>query len=115
METTLQRLTDLDEVYNAILVGKDGLIVAGILHSEDEEEIGAMSAAAFGSMTSYTNQTKRGETLHAILETKNGTIQMQAAGELVLVVITHNPSNLGRVRLEMQKACRQLVDLVASY
>ena len=46
METILQRLTDLDEVYDAILVGRDGLIVSGILHSEDEEVIGAMAAYA---------------------------------------------------------------------
>ena len=51
METILQRLTDLDDVDGAIIVGKDGLIVSGTLHSEDEEVIGAMSAAAFGSTT----------------------------------------------------------------
>lgn len=115
METILQRLTDLDEVYDAILVGKDGLIVSGILHSEDEEVIGAMSAAAFGSITSYTQQINSGETRHVMLETKNGTIQMQEAGDLILVVTTHGTGNLGRVRLEMKKACRQLVQLVASY
>ncbi len=115
METILQRLTDLDEVYDAILVGKDGLIVSGILHSEDEEVIGAMSAAAFGSITSYTQQINSGETRHVMLETKNGTIQMQEAGDLILVVTTHGTGNLGRVRLEMKKACRQLQQLVASY
>ena len=36
METILQRLTDLDDVSGAILVGKDGLIVTGTLHSEEE-------------------------------------------------------------------------------
>ena len=46
METILQRLTDLDEVQNALLVGKDGLIVAGTMRSEDDEMVGAMSAAA---------------------------------------------------------------------
>ncbi len=53
METILQRLTELDDVAGAILVGKDGLIVTGTLHSEDEEVIGAMSAAAFGSRTLF--------------------------------------------------------------
>lgn len=115
METILQRLTDLQDVYGAILVGKDGLIVAGTLHSEDEEVIGAMSAATFGSITNYTTQVNSGDTRHVIIETKTGTIQMQEAGDLILIVTTHGPSNLGRVRLEMQKACRQLLQLVASY
>ena len=115
METILQRLTELDEIIDAILVGKDGLIVSGILRNEEEEVIGAMSAAAFGSITSFTEQINRGETSHIILETKNGTIQMEEAGDLILIVTTHATGNHGRVRLEMKKACRQLLQLVASY
>src|SRR5256885_9155517 len=111
VETILQRLTELDEIIDAILVGKDGLIVSGILRNEEEEVIGAMSAAAFGSITSYTSQIHRGETHHIILETKNGTIQMQEAGDLILIVTTHGTGNLGRVRTEMKKACRQLQQL----
>jgi len=115
VETILQRLTDLEEIYNAILVGKDGLIVSGTLHSEDEEVIGAMSAATFGSITSFTSQINHGEARHVLLETKEGSIHMQEAGDLILVVTTRGTSNLGRVRLEMKKACRQLTQLVASY
>ncbi len=115
METILQRLTDLNEVYNAILAGRDGLIVSGILHSEDEEMIGAMAAAAFGSISSFTAQINNGETRHVVIETKNGTIQMEEAGDMILIVTTHGIGNLGRVRLEMKKACRQLTQLVASY
>jgi predicted regulator of Ras-like GTPase activity (Roadblock/LC7/MglB family) len=115
VETILQRLTDLKEVYNAILVGKDGLIVSGILHSEDEEMVGAMSAAAFGSVASFTSQINNGEARHIIIETKTGTIQMREAGDLILIVTTQGVGNLGRVRFEIDKACRQLVQLVANY
>ena len=115
METILQRLTDLQDVYGAILVGKDGLIVSGTLHSEDEEVIGAMSAAAFGSITNYTAQINNGEAQHVIVETKVGTIQMQEAGDVILIVTTHGSGNLGRVKLEMKKTCRQLMQVVASY
>ncbi len=115
METILQRLTDLDEIYDAILVGKDGLIVSGILHNEDEEVIGAMSAAAFGSINNLTSQASNSETRHVIIETKTGTIQMEETGDLILVVSTNSHGNLGRVRQEMKKACRQLQQVVASY
>lgn len=115
METILQRLTDLDEVYDAILVGKDGLIVSSILHNEDEEVIGAMSAAAFGSINDLTAHASSSETRHVIIETKSGTIQMEEAGDLILVVTTNGRGNLGRVRQEMKKACRQLLQVVANY
>ena len=115
METILQRLTDLDEIIGAVLVGKDGLIVAGTLHSEDEEVLGAMSAAVVGSISNYTVQINSGEMRHAIVETNTGTIQFAEVGDLILVVTTNSAANAGRVRLEMQKACRQLAQVVASY
>ena len=114
METILQRLTNLDEIINAILVGKDGLIVAGIMKSEDEEMIGVLSAAAFGSITSFANQINTGGMRHIIIETKTGTIQMEEAGDLILIVVTRGVGNLGRIRFEMKKVCRQVVQLVAN-
>lgn len=115
METILQRLTDLDAVIGAVLVGKDGLIVAGALHSDDEEVLGAMSAAVIGSINNYTTQINSGETRHVIIETKTGMIQLAEVGDLILVVTSNTTGNLGRIRLEMQKTCRQLTQLVASF
>jgi len=115
VETILQRLTDLDEVIGAVLVGKDGLIVAGTLHSDDEEVLGAMSAAVIGSINNYTVQINSGEMRHVIIETKTGMVQLAEMGDLILVVTCNVAGNLGRIRLEMQKTCRQLTQLVASF
>ena len=115
MESILQRLTNLDEIQNAILVGKDGLIVASIMRSDDEEMVGALSAAAFGSLTSFADKVNNGGIRHVIVETKTGTIQMEEAGDLILIVMTRGTGNLGRIRFEMKKVCRQVAQLVASY
>ncbi|HET9918960.1 MAG TPA: roadblock/LC7 domain-containing protein [Ktedonobacteraceae bacterium] len=115
METILQRLADLDNVIGTVLVSKEGLIVAGTLHSEDEEVIGAMSAAAFGSITDYTQQINSGEMRHVIIETQNGVVQLAEVGDFILVVTTQSHSNLGRVRIEMKKVCKQIAQMVASY
>ena len=115
METILQRLTDLDEISGAILIGKDGLIVSGALHSEDEEMLGAMSAAVFGSIVNFTDQVSSSEMNHVIIETRNGTIQFAEVGDLILVVTTNSTINLGHIRLEMKKASRKITQLVAAY
>ena len=115
METILQRLTDLDDIIGAVLVSKEGLIVAGTLHSEDEEMIGAMSAAAFGSITDYSQQINSGEMGHVIIEAQTGTIQLADVGDLILVVTTQSHRNLGRVRIEMKKVCKQIAQVVAAY
>lgn len=115
METILQRFTELDEVKNAILVGKDGLIVAGGIRGEDEEMLGALSATTFGSISSYTTQVNTGDAHQVMIETKAGTIYMQEAGDLILMVLTRGTGNPGRMRLEMKKACRQLLQMISSY
>jgi len=115
MDSILQRLAELQEIISAILIGKDGLIVAGTVQNEEEEMLGAISAAAFGSISSFTTEASNGETRHAIIETEKGTVQFAEVGELILVVTTNGIGNIGRVRLEMKKACHQIADLVAAY
>lgn len=115
METFLQRLIDLDEVSGALLVGKDGLIVAGTLGSEDEELLGAISAAVLGSITDYTARINNGEMRYMIVETKTGTVHLADASGLILVVTTNTSGNMGRIRWEMQKACHHVSQLVASF
>ena len=115
METILQRLTDLDEITGALIIGKDGLIVSGALPGDDEDMLGAMSAAVFGSIANFTSQAVHGETQHVIIETHTGTVQFAGVGDLILVITTGPGSNAGRVRIEMKKACQQLAALVASY
>ena len=115
METILQRLTDLDEITGALIIGKDGLIVAGALPGDDEDMLGAMSAAIFGSIANFTMQAVHGETQHVILETGTGTVQLAGVGDLILVVTTSTGSNNGRVRHEMKKASQKLAALVAAY
>ena len=115
MDSILQRLTDLDEIISAILIGKDGLIISGTVQSEDEEMLGAMSAAVLGSIAEFTQQANGSSMRHAVIETEKGTMQFAEVGDMILVVTTHSIGNLGRVRLEMKKACHRLGELVAAY
>ena len=85
------------------------------MKSDDEETIGALSAAAFGSINDFTDAIKTGSIRHIIIETKTGTIQMEEAGDLILIVVTRGANNIGRIRFEMKKVCRQVTQLVASY
>ena len=115
MDSILQRLTELQGIISAILIGKDGLIVAGTVQSDEEEMLGAISAAVFGSISNFTTQATSNETRHAIIETDKATVQFAEAGDLILVVTTNGLGNAGRLRLEMKKACRQIAELVAAY
>lgn len=115
METVLQRLVDLDEITSTLIIGKDGLVVAGALPGDEEDMLSAMTAAVFGSIANYTEQTNHGGARHIMIETEKGTIQFAEAGELILVVTTQGTTNAGRVKIEMKRACKQLAELVTTY
>jgi predicted regulator of Ras-like GTPase activity (Roadblock/LC7/MglB family) len=115
VETVLQRLTDLDEITSTLIIGKDGLVVAGALPGDEEDMLSAMTAAVFGSIANYTEQTNHGQARHVIIETEKGTIQFAEAGDLILVVTTQGATNAGRIKLEMKRACKQLAQLVATH
>jgi predicted regulator of Ras-like GTPase activity (Roadblock/LC7/MglB family) len=115
MDHILQRLAELDEIASAVLIGKDGLIVSGALQNEDEEMLGALSATAFSSLADFAAQVSKSSVRYAMIETDRGTLQFAEVGDLILVVTTHGSGNLGRVRTEMKRTCRQLNELVAAY
>jgi predicted regulator of Ras-like GTPase activity (Roadblock/LC7/MglB family) len=115
MESILQRLAELDEIISALLIGKDGLIVAGALQNDDEEMLSALSATAFSSTAEFAQQITHSAMHYALIETEKGTIQFADVGDLILVVLTNGIGNLGRVRTEMKKTCQLLNELVAAY
>lgn len=110
MEAILQRLMAIDGVTGALLVGKDGLVVASTIGGEDEELLGAMAAAAYDASGRYVEQLALGGVRHALFELGRGSIQITDAGELLIVVRATAPTALGRIRVEAERASRSLAE-----
>lgn len=115
MEAVLQRLLAIDGVTGALLVGKDGLVVASTLDGDDEELLGAMAAAAFDAAGRYIEQVGLGDMRHALFELFGGTVHVSDAGDLLVVVRGTNLSSVGRIRLEVARASVHLSEQVGSY
>jgi len=115
VETVLQRLLEIDGVTGALLVGKDGLVVASTLEGEEEEFLGAMAAACYDASARYIGQLGMGDVRHFIFETPSGTIQISDAGELLLVVRSNSRANIGRIRVECGHASLRLAEQIGSY
>lgn len=115
VETILQRLMEIDGVTGALLVGKDGLIVASTLEGEDEEFLSAMAAACYDATSRYIEQLNMGDVRHSVYETPGGAIQITDAGDLLIVVRSANLANLGRVRMECGQASMRLAEQIGSY
>ena len=115
METILQRLMAIDGVTGALLVGKDGLVIASTMEGEAEEMLGAMAAAAFDAAGRYIDQIGMGDVRHTIFETPAGAVQVTDGGDLLIVVRSSHTANLGRIRMEAQHASMLLAEQVNAY
>ncbi len=113
MRRIVEDLIRVDGVIGSLLVGKDGLIVAHtLLHEEDAEILGAMSAAVFGEIDKATKRIGIGMLIDSIIDAKDGSILLLEAKDLILVVITQRVVNLGLVKLEMRRAARRISEAV---
>lgn len=115
MDTILQRLLEIDGVTGALLVGKDGLVVASTLEGEDEEFLAAMAAACYDATGRYIDQLGMGEVRHSLYELPAGAIHIADAGDLLIVVRSNYQANIGRIRMECIKAGLHLAERAGSY
>jgi predicted regulator of Ras-like GTPase activity (Roadblock/LC7/MglB family) len=115
VETLLGPLLEIEGVSGALLVGKDGLLIAGKAYDHDTEMIGAMAAACLGSLNRYTEQIGHKAVRHAIIETPQGSIQVrEISADTLLVVLSTSTANLGRVRLDMARVAQRVRERVSS-
>lgn len=115
METILQRLMAIEGVTGALIVGKDGLVIASSMEADDGELVGAMAAATYDATGRYIGQLGLGEVRHALFEAPGGTIQVTDGGDMLIVVRASAQASLGRIRMETTQASHHLAQQVGMY
>ncbi len=115
METILERLMAIDGVTGVLLVGKDGLVTASTMPSDEEELVGAMAAAVYDATSRYIDQLGGGETRHSIFETPGGILQVTDGGEVLIVVRAASAASMGRIRVEALRSAQRLAEQIGSY
>ena len=108
METYLRRLMEIEGVSGALIVGKDGLVIASTLDRDHEELLGAMAAACFDASARYIEQVGMGAVRFALFETPGGMVQIADGGEMLLVAQSSLQAGMGRIRMEIIQMVRQL-------
>ncbi len=113
MRKIVEDLIRIDGVIGALLVGKDGLVVAStLLEEEDAEVLGAMAAAMYGTLAKACERIGVGGLANSIVEANEGTIQLMEAEDLLLVVITERKVNIGYVKIEMRRASKRIREAI---
>jgi uncharacterized protein len=108
LKQTLNRFLSIPGVRQAILVGRDGLMIEGLTRDgkEDMEAVGAMMTTGLSTAEALGQEIARGGVVGVLMEYEHGLVSVDPLGDFALVVtLSENASTIARVR-HLVKASR---------
>ncbi len=114
LEQTLDELSHHTDIKAAAIVRRDGLVITHTLpDGVDPKLVAAMTAAIVGTSEMATVQLAQGRFARAIIESDGGKLLSTGAGEeALLVALVYKDANLGLVLMAMEKAARQVDEIL---
>ena len=101
LKQTLSRFLTIPGVRQAILVGRDGLLIEAMTREgkEDLEAVGALTTSHFSIAEALGKEINRGSLVGVIMEYEHGLVSVDPLGDFAIVVtLSDNASSIGRVR-----------------
>ena len=101
LKQTLSRFLSIPGVRQAILVGRDGLMIEGLTHDgkDDMEAVGATMTTGLSTAEALGKEIARGSFIGVLMEYENGLVSVDPLGDFALMVtLSDNASNIARVR-----------------
>ncbi|MFO0590785.1 MAG: roadblock/LC7 domain-containing protein [Polyangiaceae bacterium] len=107
--------TSSPEVIGAVVVSRDGFIVASVIPNEiDEDLIGGMASTLLGVGERIATDLMRAEMEQIFVKSPKGYIVVNAAGpESALVLLVTRDAKLGMVFIELKRIVAELVRQLA--
>jgi predicted regulator of Ras-like GTPase activity (Roadblock/LC7/MglB family) len=104
MNEALTGLTELPGVSLAAVVGRDGSIQAASRPDAANSVFASLSSAIFGAVADALQKGGIGPLDSCLLEAGPNALQIQGAGDHVLMALTTREANVGRVKLALKRA-----------
>ena len=101
LKQTLSRFLSIPGARQAILVGRDGLLIEGLTRDgkDDMEAVGAITTTGLSTAEALGQEISRGGVVGVLLEYENGLVSVDPLGDFALMVtLSDNASNIARVR-----------------
>jgi len=101
LKQTLSRFLSIPGVWQAILVGRDGLMIEGLTRDgkDDMEAVGAIMTTGLSTAEALGQEISRGSVVGVLMEYENGLVSVDPLGDFALLVtLSENVSNIARVR-----------------
>ncbi|MHA1595855.1 MAG: roadblock/LC7 domain-containing protein [Candidatus Baldrarchaeia archaeon] len=113
LEQILEDLEQRSDIMASAIVTKDGLMMAGALPKDiDEDTISAMAGMMLGLGTRVGDVLKRGEVEQVIIRGKNGFAIITDCGPAVLIALAPSDAKLGMLLYEMKTTAEKAKELI---
>ena len=107
MNETVANLMTMPGVSLAAVVARDGTVLA-VSHQEPVSDVmAALSSAIFGAIGDALTKGGIAPLESCLFEAGSTSIQMQSAGTHILVAVTANDANVGRIKLALRRAAKR--------
>src|SRR6266516_577209 len=101
LKQTLSRFLSIPGVWQAILVGREVLMIEVLTRvGKDElEPVGALMTTGSNTAEALGLEISRGSVIGVLMESENGLVSVEPLGDFALLVtLSDNASNIARVR-----------------
>lgn len=113
LKQTLSRFLAIPGVRQAILVGRDGLLIESMAREgkEDVEAVGALTTSHFSTAEALGKEINRGGLIGVIMEYEHGLVSIDPLGDFaVMVTLSENASNIARVRHLVKSSRNEILE-----
>ena len=113
LKQTLSRFLAIQGVRQAILVGRDGLLIEGLTRDgkDDMEAIGAIMSTGLSTADALGQEISRGSVVGVLMEFENGLVSVDPLGDFALVVtLSDNASNIARIRHVVKASRNEILE-----
>jgi uncharacterized protein len=113
LKQTLSRFLSIPGVRQAILVGRDGLLIEGLTRDgkDDMEAVGAITTTGLSTAEALGQEIARGCVVGVLMEYENGMVSVDPLGEFALMVtLSDNASNIARVRHLVKSSRNEILE-----
>ena len=116
MREMLNEFRAIHGVDLAAVVGSDGLVIESVARADvDVDAIAAIASTGLMLAEALGRQIERGGALQTIVEYEAGVLLLESLGEEgMLLVLSHDPGDLGRVRYTAKQHKSDLVAALAA-
>jgi uncharacterized protein len=113
LKQTLSRFLAIPGVKQAILVGRDGLLIEGLTRDgkDDMEAVGAIMSTGLSTADALGQEISRGSVVGVLMEFENGLVSVDPLGDFALVVtLSDNASNIARIRHVVKASRNEILE-----